>query len=867
MPSFFALRLRAVVFQLFFLGFLTTTLLGLCAQTSATAELKPAKQADRISANADLGPQTRLTGTLPAWVRAGNQTAGRAVDVSETIHVSVVLRRDPAVQAAFEQMLADQQNPSSPLYHLWLTPQQIGLLFGPTQNDLSAVRSWLTSQGLKVDSIAPSGMIVEASGTMAVAGNAFHTSFGSFSVRGTARLSTLSEPSIPSALTPLIHSIHGLTETHYEPQSRFSLRELPAKGSKPQVDLFAGVFAILPADFAVIYDITSVYSGGNTGATIGSKPQHIAIIGKSRVVAADITNYESIAGLPNVQPNVVLAGSDPGIVTGTNSGFASEATLDVDRVIGTAPGAQADLVISADSAMDDGVDIALAYNINTQKDPVMTISFGGCEADNGATETDFLNTEFETAAGEGISTFVSADDTGVAGCDTPFVPVTVAETPQVASINILCSSGYVTCVGGTEFNDTANPSLYWASSDSGTGNESALSYIPEGAWNEPSTTNAGVTTYAPAAGGGGVSAYITKPTWQKGTGVPSDGFRDVPDVAFSAASHDGYLACFAAGGGSCVPATPGGSFPVELFSGTSAAAPGMAGIAALLNTKLGSAQGNMNPTLYGLAATNPAAFHDVTVASSGVSGCAATTPSMCNNSTPGPTSLTAGLAGYEVAAGYDLATGLGSIDVANLLANASSGSGGGGTTASFMLAANQTTLTATTTVSTTTTSMSIITGTSTGGFIGTVSLTCAVTPTPTSGTAPICSIAPSGLTLASGGTGTSTLTITSNGGTSNCVNSAAVKPLGWGRGASGVALAGLLLFLLPSRRRRGLKALALACLLAAGLGSLSGCSGSSGTKACSNVVTEGTAPGTYTVTVTGTSGSLSATTPVTITVN
>jgi hypothetical protein len=863
MLSYFAIHLRSAVSHALFMGGVAILFISvLSAQTrpGVIAALQPVKQADRIAGNPDFGQLTRLSEQPPAWVRAGNQTSERAVDLGATIHISVVLRRDAAAQASFEQFLANQQNLRSPLHHQWLTPQQVGQLFGPTQNDLAAVSSWLTSQGLKIDSIAPSRVIVEASGTTAVVGNAFHTSFGSFSVAGKSRLSTVSEPSIPSALNPLIRSVHGLTETHYEPQSKFSLHELPAAGPRPQTDLGGGIYAILSDDFAMIYDIASVYSGGNTGATIGSKTQHIAIIGKSRVAAGDITNYESLAGLPSIQPNVVLAGTDPGIATGKNVGYASEATLDVDRVTGTAPGAQADLVISADTSTEDGVDIAIAYNINTLLDPVMTISFGGCEADNGAAETDYLNSEFETAAGEGIATFVSAGDSGVAGCDTPFVAVTPAETPQIASINALCSSGYVTCVGGTEFNDTADLSLYWSATNSSVGFESALSYIPEGAWNESAILNSGdQTVYQVAEGGGGASAYIAKPSWQTGTGVPADGFRDVPDVAFSAADHDGYLGCFAAGGGSCVATSSTSGIEVTMFSGTSAAAPSMAGIVALLNTKLGSAQGNVNPLLYRLAVSSPTVFHDVTVASSGVSGCMSATPSMCDNSTPGPASLSGGLAGYVVAAGYDRATGLGSIDVAKLLAAAASGS--------FTLAASPATLTVTPVANTTTTSMWTLEGTSVNGFAGTVALSCAVTPATSQ--PPTCSVSPGSLSLAANGTATSTLTITSAGPYSNCLTTASTKSQ-WLRGSSGVALAGLLLLMLPVRKRRALRTLAMVCLLAAGLGSMSGCSGSTvSTTICSQTseaITAGTTAGAYSVTVTGTSGSLTSAAPVTLAV-
>jgi hypothetical protein len=127
----------------------------------------------------------------------------------------------------------------------------------------------------------------------------------------------------------------------------------------------------------------------------------------------------------------------------------------------------------------------------------------------------------------------------------------------------------------------------------------------------------------------------------------------------------------------------------------------MAGIAALLDQKEGSAQGLLNPNLYTLAATpTNAVFHDVTAATSGVTGCVVTTPSMCNNSTAGPTGLTGGLSGYLVTAGYDEATGLGSINVANLLTNWSSSTVGTTTTltaspASPVNAGTSVTLTAT----------------------------------------------------------------------------------------------------------------------------------------------------------------------------
>ncbi|MGC9200020.1 MAG: S53 family peptidase [Acidobacteriaceae bacterium] len=846
------------------------------AGQASLAGLQPVQQADRVARNPDFSSLLTLSQRLPEWDRVENTMGGRGVDLSQTLHLAVVLSRDPAAQAAFEQFRAAQQNPQSPYYHRWLKPQQVGQLFGPTANDRAAVISWLTSQGLTVDSVDPNGLIIRATGSLVLVGDAFHTSFQNFEVAGQQRVAAVSQPMIPSALSAVILSVHGLAEVHYAPQSNFTVRMLsPTAGSShsgAQADLGGGVYAILPKDFATIYDIASVYSSGDEGATIGSsgtagsssagRVQRIAILGKSRIVASDIASYEAIAGLPSVQPNVILAGSDPGVATGANVGFASEATLDVERVIGTAPAAQADLVISADAASEDGVEIALAYNINSLLDPVMNISFGACESESGSAETDYLQQEFEAAASEGISTFVSADDTGAAGCDTAFAP---APAIQAASINVFCSSGDVTCVGGTEFNDLLTPSLYWSASNSA-GYESALSYIPEGAWNEPTTVDSqGQTVYQVAEGGGGASAFISKPAWQSGAGVPNDGFRDVPDVAFTAAEHDGYLGCFAAGGASCQTTNQGTA--VSIFFGTSAAAPGMAGVAALLNTKMGAAQGNLNPMLYGLAASNQGVFHDVTVASSGVTDCTIAEPSMCNNSTPDVSSLTGGLAGFSVGPGYDQATGLGSVDVAKLLSAAVSGDATGG---SFTLAANPSALSVAPQASATSTTTWTLTATALQSFAGTVALSCAVTPLTSH--PPMCSVSPSTLSLNQAGSQTATVSLVAQGSSGGCLAQAmSAEPRQFGR-TEGVALAGLLLLCLPIRRRRSrwqdaLRRLRLVCLLGVGLGCLSGCGGSVGGSSCSAASAGGTTAGNYTVTVTGTSGSLSVSAPLSFTVN
>lgn len=630
-------------------------LLPASGQAARPAGPKTILQADRIADDADLRPSTVLAGHQPRWAAPGNDRG--PVAATKTLRLSLVLSRAPEVQSAFQQLLADQQNPTSPRFHQWLTPQQIGETYGPTQHDVDALTAWLGSQGIRVDSVAPSRIFVEASAPASVLERALSTTFRYYTIPGATDGGThfgpSVEPTLPTVFAGFVSGMEGLADIPVAPQHHMRVVEAPAAGSvSPMLTTTSGNHYVTPNDFATIYGLTSVYAGGIQGAG-----QRIAVIGRSRVATTDISAFETNTGIAANLPRVVIppSGTDPGV---TGDGNQDEATLDVGRTIGTAPGAQTDLVIS--SISNGGISLAAQYNVQTLLDPVMTISFGACEANASAQGVAFWDALFSQGAAEGISTFVSSGDSGAAGCDAHGVaPPT---TTQFASTNYICSSSYATCVGGTQFVDTANPAQYWSTTNQA-GFSSALSYIPEGGWNEPSSYNSttGVTSYRVGASGGGVSKYIAKPGFQTGTGVPADGFRDTPDVSFTASGHDGYYACLA-----YIADCATGHFVA--FSGTSASAPGMAGIAALLNQKIGVAQGNLNPLLYRLAADNSNnVFHDITVDTSAVSGCAATTPSLCNNSTPSATTLTGGLSGFLLTAGYDQVTGLGSLNVANLL--------------------------------------------------------------------------------------------------------------------------------------------------------------------------------------------------------
>ena len=357
-----------------------------------------------MPANPDLAPRVQLGGHLPGWVRAEN-TAPATVPVSASLNVTVVLQRDAATQAAFEQLLAEQQTPGSALYRQWLTPSQLGQMLGIAPADLQAVESWLQSEGLTITRVEPNGLLLDVTGSVAALSGAFRTSFAEFRVGPETRLSATSEPSIPQALQAVIAGVHGLSQSTLHPQSiatvvqgKLTAQTSTGLSASPQLTATSGQHFLTPNDFATIYDLTSVYSGGNTGATVAGKAQRIAIVGRSRVAATDITQFESLTGLPSAQPNIIIptGGTDPGT---TNGGDQDEATLDVDRVLGTAPGAAVDLVVSADSRTVSGIYTAASYEVNTLVDPIMSISFGDCEANAGQQGVSVWNTLFSSEIG------------------------------------------------------------------------------------------------------------------------------------------------------------------------------------------------------------------------------------------------------------------------------------------------------------------------------------------------------------------------------------------------------------------------------------------------------------------------------------
>ena len=553
----------------------------------------------------------------------------------------LVLKRSPDQETALLKLLDDQQDKASPIYHKWLTPEQFGRQFGPADQDILTITSWLQGHGFQTIQVTKGRTVIEFSGSASQVQETFHTAIHKYAVNGEERWANASDPQIPVALGPVVAGVATLHNFLKQPLVKISKTRIQAKlekGSHPLLTFSDGTHALTPGDFEKIYNILPVASQGITGVGIT-----IAVLGRSNVFngGQDVGDFRNAFGGGN-SPNIILNGPDPGDLGG---GEEVEATLDNTWAGALAPNALIDFVLSASTNTTDGVDLSEVYAIDNNLAPIMTESFSICESGN----ADLLNEEnlAEQAASQGITYFVSSGDSGAAGCDDPnFPPAT-----QGASVNALASTQFTVAVGGTEFNDNGNPAAYWGAQNSADGS-SVLSYIPENVWNE-----SGPTLGLWSSGGGASSR--PKPTWQSGTGVPADSHRDVPDVSLTAAGHDGYLLCLE---GSCVPDSQG-FISLFLIGGTSASAPSFASIMALVDQKMGSPQGQADYVLYPLAAAEASTLSQCNASKTPgppQSSCVFNDVTVGNNSVPG-------LAGFNATVGYDEVTGLGSVNVTNLV--------------------------------------------------------------------------------------------------------------------------------------------------------------------------------------------------------
>jgi hypothetical protein len=563
----------------------------------------------------------------------------------------LVLSRDAHSEMNLQQLLAAQQDKTSANFHNWLTPIQFGERYGASSADLEKLSAWLASHGFQVNRISASGMVIEFSGTAGQVQQAFRTPIHSYVVNGQPHYGNAADPQIPAALASVVAGIATLHNFRKQPAvHRLGTAHRIANSTLWQPDFTfssaAGVEHFLaPGDFAVIYNTAALYQNGIDGTG-----QSIAIVARNNINLSDVQIFRIAFGLPANDPQIILDGPDPGNAGGAEE---TEADLDIEWSGAIAPKATIKLVVSAGTNSTDGVDLSSLYIVDNNLAPVMSASFGECEQALGQTENTFFNNLWEQAAAQGITVSISSGDNGPAGCDS--AQQTTPATGGLA-VNGIASTPFNIAVGGTQFNENGNSSTYWSAMNSIT-ETSALGYIPENVWNESCPDPNQCGTFSLFASSGGASTLYAKPSWQVGSGVPNDGQRDLPDVSLDAAGqHDSYLLCQ---DGICATNSSGQLVNAELVGGTSAAAPTFAAIMSLIVQKTNSRQGQANFVLYPLAAGQNAA--NCNASGPPQAQCIFNDVTQGNNSVPGQTGATAG-------PGYDLATGWGSINAANLAA-------------------------------------------------------------------------------------------------------------------------------------------------------------------------------------------------------
>jgi len=680
------------------------------AQTAAT---RPTRRL--ITGAVDLSRMVALRGNTRPEANAANDRGAVAADL-RLDRMQLQLRLPAEKQQELDQLTRDQQDPKSPNYHKWLAPAEFAERFSLAPEDIDAITSWLKSAGFTVDAVNPQSIVF--SGTAGQVRSAFRAEIHNLEVRGERHIANMADPQIPAALAPAVIGVVSLNDFKPRPGIRPRAAYTPGNGT----------FPVVPADLATIYNLNFAFAAGYTG-----QGQTIVLLEDSDLyTAADWFTFHLAFGLSTgplqtVHPSPATGAFDcfdPGAVPGPEA----EATIDAEWAAAAAPNASIEIASCADTTTNFGGFVALENLLNSTSTPpaVVSLSYGVSEAELGAAFNAYVSALYEQGASEGVSIFASAGDAGAAKFDQN-------ETAATHGIGIsgFASTPYNVAVGGTDFGDTfaGTTSAYWNSTNTPSSG-SAISYIPEIPWNEScasvliathlgyATTyganglcnsiasNSPLLTTGAGSGGpsgcasgypalfgvvGGLCAGYPKPYWQSLVGNPNDGVRDIPDVSLFAAagywSHY-YVVCWSDvnNGGSPCGGPPSGW---SGFGGTSFAAPIMAGIQALIDQKTGERQGNPAPIYYALAAQEYGAsgnaacnstlgngvsgtctFYDVTQGDTDVN-CTGTINCFTPSGANGVLSVSSSSyqPAYTATAGWDFATGIGTVNAYNLIKN------------------------------------------------------------------------------------------------------------------------------------------------------------------------------------------------------
>jgi hypothetical protein len=583
----------------------------------------------------------------------------------------LLLLQPSAAQAKqLDSLLEAQSTPGKPGYHKWITPAQFASQFAVSPTDAAKVASWLRAQGLTVAPLPASRGWIEFSGTV----GQVQTAFGAPVVvagqgeAGQVRYQLKGTIQLPAEISGLVNGLVSLDGSLSSAASTVpvAIGEGSTASKLAAETSIAKAQQLTPALFANWLQSASLQANGasgsaetgagETGAGETGAGETIAIPARSNVREEDFDAFRKTFGLPAATLSVSLPGDDPGR---TGDEFSTIQAVSWAGV--AAPQAHILLIPAATTNATDGIDLALAAAIDGVGGTVahtVSVGYTACESSMSAAHQAFYAALFRQAAAEGIAVIVASGDSGAAACHSP------EDATPISSgwgVNGLASTPWNTVVGAVEFTSGSTSSA------------STLS-----AWQPGSAADAKYAT------GGGASSVYPTPAWQSAAGLPASDpafgesqrvthHRYLPDVSLPTAitgsangnSSRGLVFCYSGESAS----NEGNGCRFMSGGGSAASAAIFSGIAALLAQKYGP-QGNLAPNLYALShrssassgAANEQTFIDVTTGSAKLP--CAPGSSDCVIAADGSSEI-----GFSAGQGFDLASGLGSVNVQGLIAN------------------------------------------------------------------------------------------------------------------------------------------------------------------------------------------------------
>lgn len=556
----------------------------------------------------------RSVGGLPPLVSVSQLVGSDAANRMLRMSIGLALNN----QDSLSVLLHDVYDPSSPRYHQFLSVEQFTEQFSPTIEQQQAVVSYLTQHGFTVTQTYPNRMLIDFSGSESLAEQVFAVTINDYqSPTGYRFFANASVPTLPSYIAAHVISISGLDNASRRTHPPVVSKKAPARAPHATCPTGGSSGGYIPSQFSKAYNYDAMHNAGLFG-----QGQTVGVFELDGYSLSDVQTYTQCFGGGGVPvSNVILDGFN-----GQAGAGAVEVELDMEVILSMAPKLAKMIVYEAPNTTQ-GYNDEFARIVN-DRTPVISVSWGDCETTTGQQEATQENTYFQAAAAQGQSILVASGDSGSETCwQQSYDPSLVADDPA--------TQPYVTAVGGTNLTLGSNNS-----------------YGSEHVWNGG---------FFGGAGGGGISKFWKQPSWQTGPGTKnsySNGNRETPDVSLDADPATGYpIYCTA--GSNCSGTGGIGSGGWLTIGGTSAAAPMWAAMIALANQQ--AAQhgkghlGFLNPLLYkvGGGANYHRDFHDITPPSD------TSTPS--NNDELG---FNGGA--YPVTNGYDMATGWGTFNAANL---------------------------------------------------------------------------------------------------------------------------------------------------------------------------------------------------------